>query len=136
MDKQQEIQKKYLELQNIEQQIKQLQQQIILLNQQLLEFMKLTESIDDFKKLNVNAKAFITLGSGIYAEAELKNINKLLVNVGADVSIIKTPDEVKEMINKQISDVRTVVKKTEEDIQKIISYAVNLQEELKNLVEK
>lgn len=135
MDKKQEIQKKYLELQNIEQHIKQSQQQILLLNQQLLEFMKLIESIEDFKKIKENSKAFASLGSGIYVEAEIKNTNKLLINVGSDVSVLKKPDEAKEMINKQVEDLKEIIKKTGEELQNIINYAVNLQEELKRLIE-
>jgi len=135
MDKKQEIQKKYLELQNIEQQIKQPQQQLLLLNQQLLEFMKLIESIEDFKKVKENSKAFAPLGSGIYAEAEIKNINKLLINVGSNVSLFRTPDEAKEMVAKQVNDIKEVIQKTEEEIQSIINYAIKLQEEIKSLIE-
>ena len=135
MNKKQDIQNKYLELQAIEQQIKQAQQQILMLNQQILELMKLAESIEDFKKIKENSKTFVPLGSGIYVEAEIKNTKRLLINVGTNVSIFRTPEESKDMINKQIEDIKEITKKTENDLYQIITYATKLQEEIRNLME-
>ena len=47
-----EIQKKYLELQILEGQIKQLQQQIQMMEQQLMELASLSDSVEQISKIN------------------------------------------------------------------------------------
>src|SRR3989338_2449099 len=88
-DKQKEMQEKYIELQLLDQQIKQMQKQIQLVEQQVMELSSVKQSLDEIKNIEKGTEVLAPLSSGIFAKAEIKDIDKLLVNVGADVVIEK-----------------------------------------------
>ena len=84
-----ELQEKYIELQMIEQQMKQIQKQAQLVDSQMNELAVAHQALDDIKKTKPGTKILVPISNGIFAKAEIKDNEDLIVNVGANVIVNK-----------------------------------------------
>ena len=80
--------------------------QIALLENRRIELMLIKASLED---LNEGSELLIPLGAGIYAKAKLEDSKEFLVNVGSNVIVKKSEDEVKEMIDKEIKEIEKLL---------------------------
>jgi len=90
MQKEQEIQQKYILLQMIDNQMKQIDanmQEIAVRNEGLIS---LKAHLDELNATKSNVKLKAPIGAGIYVDAELKNTKDVYVNVGAGIVVKKT----------------------------------------------
>jgi len=133
MKDEKEIQRKYMELQLMDSQIKQLQKQIQLADSQLEELESVSASLDDFGGISTGTEIIVPFAQGIYAKAELKNNEELIVNVGANVFAKKKIPETKKAVNSQLDDMRNLRGRMIADIKEMVTKAGSLQEELKKL---
>ncbi len=135
-DKQKHMQEKYVEFQLLDQQIKQLQQQIQVMEQQMMELNAVRQSLDDLKNIKAGSEILTPLNSGIFAKAEIKDPNELLVNIGADVVVKKDIGSTKEMITNQLNEMDKIHTQMHEELQNSVHKARSMQEELVKLVEE
>ena len=98
-----EAREAYFEMQAIEQQMRQLSQQISLIENQIQDFQNSIEAVSSLKS-KTGEEIFVPVCSGVYAKAELRNDDKFIVNVGANVAVEKTGESAMEIIRKQIGD--------------------------------
>ncbi len=129
------LQKKYMEYQMLQQQIKQLQQQLQQFQQQEVELSSLSQSLDDFKKLEKGADTLVPISSGIFAKAKLSDNEGLLVNVGANTIVKKSVEETKSLISKQSSEVKKIQEQLLAQLQKAAITAELREKELQSLIE-
>ncbi|MEK6903745.1 MAG: prefoldin subunit alpha [Nanoarchaeota archaeon] len=125
-----EKKQKYLEFKSLEQQLQQLQEQSQILQQQITELMQLSNALDDFSVVKKNAPMFVTLGNGVYAQAELKETQKVLLMVGAGVAVSKTIPEAKSTIEKQVAELQDLFQTVHEQTERYLARAQELQKEL------
>lgn len=104
-----EIQKRYLGLQDFSLQLKQLQEQLANLEAQIFEMQRTKESIEDLEKMKNKKEILIPISNGIYTKAELNSSDKLLVNIGADLMVNKSFEETKKLIDEQIQELGRII---------------------------
>lgn len=104
-----ELQQKYLELQEISTQLKQLQQQISNLEAQLMEMQKVKETLADLEKLNSKKDILVPVANGVYAKAELNQNQNVLINIGADLIVEKNFGDAKKIIEEQIEEINKLI---------------------------
>ncbi len=80
--------------------------QVALLENRRVELLLIKASLDDLKE---NSDLLIPLGAGIYANAKLSNSKEFLVNVGSNVLVKKSLDEVKKMIDDEIKEIEKLL---------------------------
>ena len=114
MEKEERLQKLYLEFQMLSHQINQLEKQSTMLNNQLMELRVTNQSLEDTKKIEQGTEILVPLSSGIYAKAELKGNKNFIVNVGSNIALVKDIDSTKKLIESQIDE----IKKLQEDLVK------------------
>ena len=131
-----DIQRKYLELQLLSHQVNQMQQQLQALDNQLSMLEKTRENIAGIKEISQNSKAFIPLGQGVFVEGSVSDNENLLVNVGADTIVKKSTAESKEIVEKQIAEVNSMIRQMEDYLQKASFQAQLLEGELQELASK
>lgn len=71
-----------------------------------LEVFRTSEALKNLKEKGVS---LFSLGSGVFAKGELKDVNRLLVNVGANVLVEKSVDEAIVFLDerkKELEDIR------------------------------
>ncbi|HLD79588.1 MAG TPA: prefoldin subunit alpha [Candidatus Nanoarchaeia archaeon] len=115
------IEDKYLQLQMLQQQAEQITEYVEKLQMQQKEVDTSIEALTELQKTNLNTEILAPLANGIFLKAELKDNQKLVVNVGADVSTEKTIPEViqlleeqKEKIAENLSEAETVLQQLHE----------------------
>ena len=131
-----DTQRKYIEIQILEQQIKQIQKNLEILNQQIFELNMISNSLTEIKKTKIGQELLIPLGSGIFIKTELKDNNEILTNVGSDVVVSKTNAETKTFIKSQTEFVTEIITKIEQELHLSISKYEELKEDLQELVKK
>ena len=134
--KKEEIQQRFMELQNMEEQIKLIQQHILTMNRQIIELNMLENSLDEIKGTEVNTDILIPLGSGIFTKAKLLDNKEVVMGVGANVSVKKTILEAKKVIKNQVEEMQKIMGQAEEQLQQIAVEAQHIQKDLTSEIEK
>jgi prefoldin alpha subunit len=97
----------YVELKDLDTQIKQLNAHIENIDEQIADLNSNKQTLNKFSELKPGAELRVPLSSGIYVKAELKDIKKVMVNVGASVTVEKTPEEVVVILDGQITELNS-----------------------------
>lgn len=132
-EKEEELQKLYLQFQMMEQQIKQLERQNNALNNHLLELVATSQSLDEIKKLKANTEILVPVSTGIYAKAELKDNSNFIVNIGANTALAKDLDSTKRMIAEQIKEISALQGNVAEELQSNMQKAASIEEQIGQL---
>lgn len=132
-EKEEKMQKLYLEFQMLDQQIKQLEKQSTALNNQLMELMMTNQSLDDMKNIKEGTEILTPLSSGIYAKAELKDNKSFIVNVGANTALVKDVDSTKKLIETQIDEIKNLQKALVSQLQTRTTKAALLDQEINKI---
>jgi len=127
-----ELQKKYLEFQLIQQQVEQIQQQQALVENQLAQLVSLKGALEELKKSAVKSDMLAPLGAGVYAYSSLNENEHVLMNIGARTAVRKSVPDAQEIVSRQIEEVR----KFSDDIQKAIAQFASRHQELQQELQK
>lgn len=132
----QELQEKYMEMKTIEEQMKEIHQQGQAVEQQLIELINANQGLDDFKKTEKGKEILVPISSGIFAKANIKENNKFLVNVGADTVVEKDIESTKDLLEKQIKELKKLHEHINIQMQKLAINASVIEQELKEMASK
>lgn len=67
-----------------------------------LTYAKMT--LEGLEKNKTGSELLVPVGGSSYIRASLQDLDKIIVGIGAGVSVEKTPQEAKEIINKRLED--------------------------------
>jgi len=129
-EKQQRMQKAYMELQGIEQQMGQIQGQLQVVDQQVIELQNTKVAVQDLKHADISSNLWAPISQGIFVQAELKDNKKLLVNVGSDILVKKKISETKELLDSQIEEIQKAHTHLLETMQQLSTQGQAIQKEL------
>jgi len=132
-EKEEKLQKLYLEFQILDQQIKQIEKQNTALNNQLMELAATNQSLEDMKKLKEKTEILVPLSSGIYAKAELKDNKNFIVNVGANTALVKDIDSTKKLMESQIEEMKNLQVNLINQLQGQTTKAAMLEQEINKI---
>lgn len=130
------LQQKYMEFQLLERQMKQVQAQIEQLESQLGELVYLEQSLEEIKHVKDGKEIFVPMGAGIFLQAALKNHQDVLVNVGSGIVVKKTVDQARELLEKQVRELRAVEEERAEKFAEMSQTAGSVEQELAKLIEE
>ena len=131
---QNELQKRYMEYQMIDQNIKQLKEQMELADQQLIEIMAAIQSLDEFSSIKEGSEILVPVNNGIFAKAKLQKEDNLLVNVGGATIVNKSIEDTKKLIEKQKEEMEKIRKSISENINKLVEKASVIEKDLSKLM--
>jgi len=131
---QKELQEKYMEFKMLEQKVKEFQQHIQALETQINELGEISKSLVDMKNVKSGSEVLVPLNSGIFAKAKLAESNEVIVNVGAGVLVEKKVEDAKELVEKQIAEMKKMQETIIEQAQNSMIQVSLLQQELQTLV--
>ena len=116
-----QIEDKYMQLQLLQQQVEQITEYVEQLRVQDRELDISLEALTELQKTTVNTEILAPIANGIFFKAELKDNQKLTINVGSEVAVEKTIPEVirlleeqKEKITEHIAEAETVLQQLHE----------------------
>ena len=127
------VQKLYIEFQLLNQQIQQLEKQNEALNNNLMELIMTNQSLDDLKDIKEKTEILVPVSAGIHAKAEIKDVKSFVVNVGANVALVKDLKSTKEIIKNQIVEIRELQESLAEQLQERVAKASSMEQEINQI---
>ena len=132
-EQEERLQKLYVEFQLLNQQIQQLEKQNEALNNHLMELMVTNQSLDDLKDIKEKTEILVPISTGIHAKAEIKDSKSFIVNVGANVALVKDLKSTKDIIKNQIVEIRELQESLAEQLQERVAKASSMEQEISQI---
>ena len=97
-----ELRRLSVEMQFLEQTAETLQQRINMMNAAMTDLTYANMTLEGLEKEKQNAELLVPIGGSSYIKVKLANTDKVIVGVGAGVSIEKTLPEAKEIVKERL----------------------------------
>ena len=135
MTNEEQIQQKYMQFQMIQQQLEKVNQHLGMLNEQSSELDISIEAVKEIAKTKLDNEFLAPVANGIFIKGELKENQKLVVNVGMNTTVEKTIPEVVELLEEQKKDIMGRIIETDSMMMKMNSEAMKLFKEVEEEVQ-
>jgi prefoldin alpha subunit len=116
-----ELRKLSVEIRILEEAAEALQARINVINAALTDLNYASRTLEGLEREKENAELFIPIGGSSYIKARLERPDKIVVGIGAGVSVEKTLQEAKEIVRKRIEE----LEKNRISLQQQLSQVVN-----------
>ena len=130
--KREEIQKRVLQFQFMENNLKTLQERAQLVTQRMEDVQRTMIALEDLDKTKPN-KALIPIGSGNFVQGSIENTEEVLVNVGSGIIVRKKKEESKKMLEEEIKDFEKILQDISTNAQAILFELQKIQEDIQKL---
>jgi len=121
-------------LKQLEEQVPIIQNQLGLVYSNIETYEIAKNTVESMKELKENDEILIPIGNIMYFKAKIQDPSSFIVNVGADISIIKTPEETVEFIDKNIEMLNNTRQQIEADYQRLLSEIQDLQQKKEDIL--
>lgn len=115
-----ELRQLSVELRLLEQTAQTLQQRISVMNAALTDLTYANMTLDGIKKEKENADLMVPIGGSSYIKVRLANVDKVIVGMGAGVSIEKTLPEAKTIVNQRLTDLQKNMNSAQQQFSQIV----------------
>ena len=132
-----EKQQNLLELQQLQHELERISQQQEMINQQLLDLDISKNALKTINQTKIGTEILAQVSNGIFVKSTLAENQKLIVNIGSNVTVEKTVDEVVSMLDEQnnlMIDNSKMIDTYLENISQQIMSKINLLEEQENKI--
>jgi len=109
-----------------------LRSRINFVNAALSELAFTNQTLEGLEKESKNVSLLVPIGGGSFIKAKLESADKVLVGIGAGVTVEKTMKEAKEILKKRIED----LEKARMDLQQQITQIINRLQEDRNRLQE
>jgi len=124
-----ELQEKILQYRLLESRLDQLLQQRNFIVNKLQEIEVTRETLNEIAEVG-EEEILVSIGSLTYANAKLSRVDKVLVEVGADVALEKSINEAIKILNKRRDNLNEIIGKLDEEIKRISGMMTVLENEI------
>ena len=93
-----------LELRALDEELKKLNSHLENMDGQLAELDESKQVVNKFSKLTKGEELRVPLASGIYIKASILDTKSLMINVGSNVTVEKTPEQVSKILDSQLEE--------------------------------
>jgi prefoldin alpha subunit len=101
-----ELRKLSVEMRFLEQTAETLQQRISMVNAAMTDLTYADMTLEDLEKEKEDAELLVPIGGSSYIKAKLANPDKVVVGLGAGVSVEKTLQEAKAIVKERLDDLQ------------------------------
>jgi prefoldin alpha subunit len=119
-NQEEELRKLSVELRLLEQTAETLKQRINMMNAALTDLAYANMTLDGIKKEKDNAELLVPIGGSSYIKVMLASVNKVIVGMGAGVSIEKTLPEAKTIVNERLTELQKTMNSAQQQFSQII----------------
>jgi prefoldin alpha subunit len=130
MAQEEDMQQKYMQFQFLQQQMEEINQHLELLNQNLAELDISINAVKEIENTKPDTEILAPIANGIFLKAELKDNQKMIVNVGSDITVEKTPPQVVQLLEEQKNMIIQKMSETEVLSQELNKQAMKIFEEV------
>jgi len=130
---QEELQKTLLELEMHKRRLEAITQRMQMIEATIFELDDTAKAIDAMKNEKKGNEILVSIGSGSYFKAAVKDKEKILIGAGAGISIEKTTDEAKKTLESRKEGLHKIadeLQKNASELSERMSYLSGLYEDL------
>ncbi len=117
----------YAELKQLDEEIKSLNAHLETVDEQITDLNSSKAIVNKFRELKKGDELRVPLASGIYIKSRLDDTEKLMVNVGAGVTVEKKPEDVISILDRQAAELSSYREKLVAQMKKIIARIEEIQ---------
>ena len=117
--KQQEIQQKVILYQLLQKHLESLKQQALQNESRFLEIQTTRHALNDFGKENAD-DVLIPLGSGCFADGQMTDTKKVMMEIGSGIVVKKTVEEAKIILNAKEKEAGTFTENIQKEMESVI----------------
>ena len=129
-----QVKAKFQEFQILQKHIEHLSEQAEAMSQQHMELEISKAAVQEIGNATVNQELLAPVANGIFIKGELKDTQKLVVNVGSDVTVERTVDEVVVLLEEQERKIMAKMGEAQEILEQLQAQAMALFEQIKDYV--
>ncbi len=130
-----DVQRRYMELQLLGKQIKAVQQQIEAMDEQLGSIAIMIDALDELKGTKEGSEMLSPIGEGIFVKGKLADSNEIIVNAGAGVAVTKSVEDTKELLRGKLEQGHKHRQEMMEDLEKMVEQAKGAEKQLAEMIE-
>lgn len=123
------MEEKYMQLQLLQQQAEQITEYVEKLQLQHKELDTSIEALTELQKTKVDTEILAPVANGIFLKAELKDNQKLIVNIGADATVEKSIPEVLKLLEEQKGKIMENITEAEGVLQELHEHGRRMYQE-------
>lgn len=124
------LQQHYLEFQSYHERLQHLHAQHETLESHLQELQTLATSLEQLKKMQQQKDILVPISNSIFAKASMQPLQHLLVGVGSNILVEKTPEEAARGIQQQIAELSAILQRLEQELIATTQRLQHLQQEI------
>ena len=114
-----ELRKLSVEMRYLEQTAEALQQRISMVNAALTDLTYASMTLDGIEKEKENAELLVPIGGNSYVKAKITDTNKVIVGVGAGVSVEKTLLEAKTALKERLDELEKTMNSAQQQFTQV-----------------
>ncbi len=131
-----DLRKLSVELRFLEQTAEAVQARLSMLNAVITDLTYATMALDGLEKEKENTELLVPIGGNSYVKARLETTDRLIVGMGAGVTIEKTLTETKEIFKKRLEDLEKTKISFQQQLGQVVDKINEDREKLETLVSK
>jgi prefoldin alpha subunit len=120
-EKEQRLRRLITEIRMMEGTVEALNQRLALLNSAITELRLATRSLGELKDIELNNPLLVPIGGGTFVNATLGDIRKVIIGIGADVSVEMVYEDAFQDINNRLLEMEKVQISVHQQIGQVIS---------------
>ncbi len=126
----QKMQENYLRFQMLQQQLEQISQHLEMLSQQNAELTNSIQALQELEHTEKGQEVLAPIANGVFLKTELKDKQKLIVNMGSDVAVEKSLPEVIKLLEEQKTELTVRTAEAETVLEQLQGQAMKIYQEL------
>jgi prefoldin alpha subunit len=114
-----ELRRLSVEMRYLEQTAEALQQRISMVNAAITDLTYANATLDGIEKENENIEMLVPIGGSSYVKAKLADSNKIIVGIGAGVSVEKTLPEAKVALKERLDELEKTMNSAQQQFSQV-----------------
>jgi prefoldin alpha subunit len=131
-----ELRKLSVEMRFLEQTAENLQQRISMVNAAMTDLTYANMTLEDLEKEKEDAELLVPIGGSSYVKAKLANPDKVVVGLGAGVSVEKTLQEAKAIVKERLDELQKTMVSAQQQFAQIAERLNTDRDRLESLLAK
>ncbi|HDM25483.1 MAG TPA: prefoldin subunit alpha [Thermoplasmatales archaeon] len=135
-DKEAEVSRYLSLLEMYKEQIESLVNQSQIIQAMIDEYNRTKLTLDKISNVEEKTEVLVSIGGGVFVNANIRDTKKVVYNIGADIMIEKTIEETVKSIDERINLLYENLQKVVETTQKLEEAAAQISEKVQEMVKK
>ncbi len=131
-----EVQRKFMEMEILKQQLQALDMKRMEISKKIVDMETTKMGLDGMSGLEKDNETMVAVGEGVFAMAQIKETDKVIVNVGANLAVKKPVSEVKKLISEEKDKLIEVLTESEKEFGRLNEEAQSKNMELQKMLQE